>query len=423
MSKSKALVYIHSFFPYEDANTVAALPLIEQLRQDFDVEILACDRDGCFGEFSEYNEMKIRWFRKDNGIVYKATQWKHATLSNLKPLKKAVMTCKKIAAKIILSLAAPNNIGGLKKALKSYAPQMLISFSAPVWTHFAAHEVLRRRKFKNIRWLAVFHDPYAGYVGNAPVSSELYSKMEKILKPVSAVCIGPEFYNEQAKKVLKAVGCKVLPLPVTSLREQSFPPLEDKNTDITEDTVIRLAYVGGLQDERVRDPERAFKLISECKENICFRLTVNNFNAHCRMLFTSHGLDKKPNVSLSGGIPHDECLTLIKNSDILINIGNNISNQLPSKIVEYLSFGKPIVHFCNTPQDPVNKLLARYPLSLIISQPDIDNELALTVKRFEQFCRENKNRKIPFNEIRQIYPELVTEKIQADFRDLYRSII
>ena len=423
MSKPRALICIHSFFPYEDANTVAALPLIEQICEDFDTEIFACDRDLRFGELSKHNGINVRWFRKDRGIVYKATQWQNMTLSNLTAVKKAVAVCKKALAKIILGISNPSGIANLKKALKSHAPQILISFSAPVQTHFTVSRVLKNRKFKNIKWIAVLQDPYAGYVGNASVSAELYSKMEKILNPASAVCIGPEFYNEQAKKVLASVGCRVLPLPVTSLREQLLPLSDDKCAEETEMDTVHCVYVGGLQDERVRDPERTFKLVSECDENIHFDFVVNNLNAHCEKLLKSYGLDKKNNVNLSGGLPHSECLKLINSSDILINIGNNISNQLPSKVVEYVSFGKPIVHFCNTADDPVNKLLTKYPLALIITQSDVDNEPTLTVDRFARFCRENKNRALPFDEISRIYPELTKERVQADFKNLYRSII
>lgn len=44
MEKKRVLVYLQSFYPYEDANTVVTMPLIEELLKHFNVDLVACDR-------------------------------------------------------------------------------------------------------------------------------------------------------------------------------------------------------------------------------------------------------------------------------------------------------------------------------------------------------------------------------------------
>jgi len=63
--------------------------------------------------------------------------------------------------------------------------------------------------------------------------------------------------------------------------------------------------------------------------------------------------------------------TIEVNSDNLIAVGNNDCNQVPSKIFEYMSFGKPIVYFYS--DDDVNvKILKKYPIALCLRRIKFD---------------------------------------------------
>ena len=57
-------------------------------------------------------------------------------------------------------------------------------------------------------------------------------------------------------------------------------------------------------------------------------------------------------------------------ADVLINLGNTVTNQLPSKIFEYFSSGKPILNLCANPSDPALRYFARYPLALTLFAND-----------------------------------------------------
>ena len=51
-------------------------------------------------------------------------------------------------------------------------------------------------------------------------------------------------------------------------------------------------------------------------------------------------------------------------ADVLVNIGNRTSYQLPSKVVEYAAFGKPILNFLASPDDSSAVFLSKYPFLL-----------------------------------------------------------
>ena len=74
----------------------------------------------------------------------------------------------------------------------------------------------------------------------------------------------------------------------------------------------------------------------------------------------------------------------LMNSDILVNIGNTVEFQIPGKIFEYMSTGKPIVHFSKLPEDPALKYLQKYPRVLIIKEWEGNDEQM--VNHLEVFC-------------------------------------
>ena len=56
-------------------------------------------------------------------------------------------------------------------------------------------------------------------------------------------------------------------------------------------------------------------------------------------------------------VDRDEALKLMSSTvHCLLSIGNLNNKQLPSKVVEYISTGKPVVHFSEIDEDPVINL-------------------------------------------------------------------
>lgn len=98
-------------------------------------------------------------------------------------------------------------------------------------------------------------------------------------------------------------------------------------------------------------------------------------------------------------------------ADALLNIGNLCSNQLPSKILEYISTGKPIINFYKNKNCPTLQLLSGYPALNIdetLGQANADAEhlyefLSLLPKQ------------LPFETVKSRYyiytPEYVTDEI------------
>ena len=85
-------------------------------------------------------------------------------------------------------------------------------------------------------------------------------------------------------------------------------------------------------------------------ENIAFTIAGDNI----RFAGLFEGV---PNVRLLGKVDHFECLKLQATADVLLNIGNSQSYQIPGKIYEYLVAGKSILHLRGSAQDPTEEVL------------------------------------------------------------------
>ena len=405
----RAFVYLYSFFPYEDANTVATMPMIQRLRQDFDVEIAAFDREGHMPAAGEYDGMRVSWIKPDPTPVNKAFIWAHAPLSDKRGAKRAALSFLRPMSRLALTVRGNNAASVIAAHHAEMHFDLIVTVSAPIDTVYTVSELKRRGQLDGCRWLAVFEDPYAGYIGNSAASDELYADMRRVLAYADGISLTPEMYIARTRELCDSLGCPTVAIPVSAIRE--LPTAARSASD-----TARCAYIGSLQNIAVRNPENMFRILAAAK-GVNATLVVSAFSDECRALYDKL-LRGNPAVTLSGRISHDECISLVGGSDILLNIGNRAENQIPSKLFEYISSGLPIVHFKCAADDPAVPLLERYPNALVLCGAGKDE-----CERFEKFCRERSGVRIPFDEVRRLFPEYTEEAICESFAKLYRRVM
>lgn len=72
-----------------------------------------------------------------------------------------------------------------------------------------------------------------------------------------------------------------------------------------------------------------------------------------------------------GWIPYEKLKYELQNSDILLNLAHLQGKQISSKIFEYMSYGKPILHILYKDEDVNLRYLENYSLSLLLRADDI----------------------------------------------------
>jgi len=122
-----------------------------------------------------------------------------------------------------------------------------------------------------------------------------------------------------------------------------------------------------------------------------------------------------------GKVQQNEVKKAISCSDFLISIGDIEGKQISSKIFDYLSTGKPIIHFAYV-QDCINiELLRPYPLAHIVllenkfhyEQSVINNTIAF-IKKFNGMS-------LSFSDVQKIYPQALPKSTANLFKNFINN--
>lgn len=179
--------------------------------------------------------------------------------------------------------------------------------------------------------------------------------------------------------------------------------------------VCKIIYGGGV-DKYQRNPINIINIINEINENVVFYFYIYG-NLVNKLSNINSNL-----VKVNAPIPHDEFIEKVHESNILLSIGNKESDIVPSKVFDYISTGKPILHFSFNSNDPYYYYLSRYRLSLIIDYKrflnDLDYKQTISIE-LNNFIESYgfTNESILFDEIKSNYIECTPNYVKDQILD------
>lgn len=244
-----------------------------------------------------------------------------------------------------------------RQLLKREKFDALITVSLPFTGHLIGLRLRNLKGFVNVLpiWLADVGDPFslqAKPLNNSFLYGKISRRLErKVLENADAVTVTTAFtlqkYREQFGEKSVAKMRVVPPLLHPALPISNRPP-----STAHRPSSIKIGYFGALY-ALVRTPdafldllEKSFALRPELRE----RLEVHFYGEIFPEFFEK--LSAQPAVRLHGLRAREEVQAAVREMDILLNIGNTTDFQLPSKAVEYLASGKPILNLSYVERDP-----------------------------------------------------------------------
>ena len=176
---------------------------------------------------------------------------------------------------------------------------------------------------------------------------------------------------------------------------------------------IKLIYTGSLSST-FRKPNYIVELIKKVSTSL-----------PCELTFYSRGCDadlkreaeKSECIKSLGYVEKDVLEKGIANSDFLVSIGNSLPeghNAIPSKIFDYMSTGKPVVHILAGNNDICKKYFNEYPKVLLL---DPRESFERNFEILRQFLIENKGVRVPFDVVSKAFykntPQYSVDVIEA----------
>lgn len=226
----------------------------------------------------------------------------------------------------------------------------LITVSLPFTDHLLGLKV--KRRFPDLFWLADIGDPFS-FQAKAPNNSWLYSRknlrLEKqVLWSANAVTVTTEATKE---KYSRHFGAAILE-KVSVIPPVFKPCLHTPSPGLATGQSLTLGYFGALY-VATRTPDVLLYFLAQIQRlrpAFTKRLSVHFWGEIFPEFYAQ--LSGNPQLHLHGLQSREAAWAAMKSVDILLNIGNTTDFQLPSKAVEYLAVGKPILNISYVAGDP-----------------------------------------------------------------------
>lgn len=406
--RKKILCLVDAYYPDCSANLICVDALIKNFKKDYEIDFLAFAHDLCTplisqndnGTIIRVSTRKTRFLKKHYKL-FKAQRWME--LNTI--LRKTVSFTHIIAD----HLSRKNHdydmneiYESLSKTGKNY--DIIISVCQPFCLHQIANNLLK--KYSGAKWYPIFLDPQVYNYCLPESKAELRKKevcdcLEKATKVFMVKGIKEEndrrgFNPEYHKKVVE--------ICLPNLKDYTSNCLPNKSE------AISLAYAG-IFYKHIRNPKEMFKILDEIGDGFEFNLMSKSCNK-----IINRFVKKAKNLKINnlGYLQREECLKVLSSSDILINLGNTMPNQTPSKVFEYIGMGKPIINFYFNDNDTSLFYFKKYPLCFNInvnsySQKDIDE--------LRDFCLKSKNKFLTYEDATKNLIENRSEVVCKKFFD------
>lgn len=120
--------------------------------------------------------------------------------------------------------------------------------------------------------------------------------------------------------------------------------------------VIKLCYIGAFHP-RIREPFRLFKLIRKI-------VALHGLNIKLEIYGSANGFDLDPadcpEISYYGNVEREKAISLLKDTDFIITVDNENCVMTPSKNVECIATGRPVINIANPSVSyaPMNNYIA-----------------------------------------------------------------
>ena len=403
MNKIKnILIVTHQFIPHQSPRTTRWKLLYDELiKSGFKVTVVT-------GTLQTNSDSNIRYIgnRKASGIVKnlrsKSNIEQDSSYKNYlyKLLKKIYRFFYKFFAWPDYTMFWIYSIWKNRKKI-DIDYDLIISVSLPFSSHVAAYIINRD---KNKKWIMDIGDPFSlknnAFENNRYLYKSLnyYFENKFYEKAHQVVFTHQESANEHKKFFNIPENKVIIGNPISSFSQSLFQKSISYNY---ETKPIKVGYFGVLT-KGVRSPNEVLKFFHKTDFELHWYT-----NPDSKEMIKQNKIDQKCNKFFDMLTRNEALEKMVDSLHCLLSIGNLNPAQLPSKVIEYISTGKPVLHFVEIQDDPVLKIADEFNNLILINKnsniADVEEQLSNVFKNVNKFdvekFNENYSAKAVFNKL------------------------
>lgn len=290
----------------------------------------------------------------------------------------------------------------------------VVAISAPYCMHdIAAYTDLHKTH------LALYYlDPYAANALLAPENKKRRLKQEcQNLAKADRAFASLEHREDWQSTALSRYLDKVqfIPYPNLTPDKESEKP---GSISFAPDEIV-VAYLGNFYDG-VRYPRYMLSLVEEMvKLEPRLRLIMAGCIRSAEIERQIQDAQKKlqDHLTCLNTLPFSQSLWLIRRADCAVNLGNHMKNQMPSKILDYIAEGKPIINISHNRPCNTQAYTTRYPWTLQFFEDDLANDASMrdAAASAVQFVREHQGKQLPWETVEKCMAGFTSKDVAEHF--------
>ncbi|MCM1139497.1 MAG: hypothetical protein NC453_13080 [Muribaculum sp.] len=428
INMANVLIVSGSYFPNATANAVCVKRYEDILKRNGH-HVFYCNRkhDLFEPDFHIYEGTELHTVGKNSDIFYQ-TYEKLCRLDLPNGMRFCANASYHIFRMLMKLINFGRNSGSLRKSainhyLDKYSDRIvslvetenvdvIMSVSMPFMSHLAVLQAMRKLDIKNIsrpKWIAYSIDAYWSKAGINPKDIPAMKTEENdIFRECDLVLFLDTIKKDYSGKDYDIYRNKMLSLPLPTFDIQNneqyqggFSPVDDK---------LNFLFTGTIYDDfsNIESLDSILRKSSTSTSAIHF---MGKIYPKSLKLLEQLANDRPNQIFIYGRKSYDFAKASMQKADILINLANDNSNQIPSKIFEYIACRKPILNIYKLSNDVGTEYLKKYPLAFNFNVNDMDNELV----RLNQWLETVKVKSVSYDELRDIYKDILTDTVTADF--------
>lgn len=222
------------------------------------------------------------------------------------------------------------------------------------------------------RWIVDVGDPFSLDDTEPFNNPYLYRRLNRraerrVYRRCNAISVTVEGCRAAVRNVCPEAASKIVVIPPLL----SLPVVEKGNPPRPrQHDIIDIAYLGVLY-AAIRRPDTLLELfVRMYQQRPSLRLHFYGDIQDCTPAFDRVRPLVGKAIVLHGPVPRKDVHAAMAAADILVNIGNDTSFQLPSKLVEYASAGRPILNVVRKPNDTSVGFLHPCPAAMSLTCPE-----------------------------------------------------